>query len=243
MKVYGHRGAPDTALENTMASFEAACKLNCFAFELDVHKTKDNKIAVIHTTYELKEKWGNDKSFTDLTLEELKSLEFTDPSGKYGVQRIPDLDEVYEMAKKYPDVMIIVDIKDQCNSDDLYENLVKTTKKHNMNRRVRYSFTGGEVLSWFAKNAPEEPVALTPNDLDDTDFERGLKYGCKMVATHPYFRVVDKEYVDRAHKAGLEVVPWTVDDPNEVKRLMDIGVDGILTNRPTMAFETIEKNK
>ena len=239
MKIYGHRGAPDLAPENTMASFEEACKLKCYAFELDVHKTADNGIAVIHTTYELKKHWGAEKVFSDMTLAELKSLELNDPTGKFGAQRIPDLDEVYEMAKKYPDIKIIVDVKDQFDSDDFYANIVKTTEKHGMTDRVIYSFAGGEPLEWFGKNYPDIPVALLPNTIDDADYARGFKYGCKIVAAHPYFKVVDAEYVKNAHDAGIEVIPWTVDTPEELNRLKEAGVDGIITNRPTMAFKNL----
>ena len=238
MKVYGHRGAPCVAPENTPASFEAACEMGCYGVECDVHFTADKQLVVIHTDYELDAMWGLEHGVIENTsLSDIKKLRLNPKYTGFENQEIPTLDEFYELMKKYPTVHMNVELKTQ--NEEFYEKVVKTTSEYGFTERVIYSASKAETLGWFGVNHPELPFSVSPVTIDDADFARGFQYGCKCAAVQPYFKVVTEEYVKGAHDAGLEVIPWTVDTQEEMKRLISIGVDGIISNIPSMVLEFI----
>ncbi|MBE6687818.1 MAG: hypothetical protein E7588_00915 [Ruminococcaceae bacterium] len=240
MKVYGHRGAAAVAPENTLACFEIACKMGCHAVECDVHFTSDKKLVIMHTDYEVGKMWGKEVHLEATSLEELKSLRLTTEHKSFENEIIPTLQELYELMKKYPEVDMNVELKTQ--NEEFYDMVVKTTAQYRMNDRVIYSASDPHTLKWFGKYHPDIPFSLSPVTVEDTDYARGFQYNCNCVVVQPYFKVVDADYVKNAHAAHLQVTPWTVDDPEEVKRLISIGVDGIISNNPGMVLDIIKNN-
>ncbi len=84
MKVYGHRGAPLAAPENTLASFKAAFEMGSHGAECDIHFTSDKQIVLIHTNCELGILWGREGAVVEnMTLEELRALKCTGFDGRF----------------------------------------------------------------------------------------------------------------------------------------------------------------
>ncbi len=242
MKVYGHRGATDVAPENTLASFEAACKIGCHAVECDIHYTADKQIVIIHTDYELAAMWGKEGGAVEkMTLAELRSLRLVGVDEKFADEKIPTLDEFYTLMKKYPQVDMNVEIKTQ--QYEFYEKIVATTAKYRLLDRVLYSASAPHTLNWFGEKHPDIPFSVSPLTFEDADYARGFQYKCNCVLVQPYFEVVDEEYVKNAHKLNLQVTPWTVDTPENFVRMTKCGVDGVITNNPGLILNLIKDAK
>lgn len=238
MKIYGHRGAPSVAPENTLASFEAACKMGCHAVECDIHYTLDEQIVVIHTDYELGAMWGKDGGAVEkMTLNELRSLRLTGFDEKFFDEKIPTLDEFYELMKKYPEVDMNVELKTQ--DAIFYEKAVATTRKYRLLDRVLYSASDPHTLKWFGENHSDIPFSISPVTFEDADYARGFQYKCNCAVVQPYFEVVNEEYVKNAHALNLQVTPWTVDTPEDLERMIKCGVDGVISNNPDMVLKVL----
>lgn len=239
MKIYGHRGAPAVAPENTLASFEAAFEMGCHAVECDVHLTADGQVVVIHTDCELGTIWGKGGAkIRKMTLCELKALAPVGFGGKFASERIPTLEEVYELMKKYPEKDLIVETKGDDIGAVLLEKAVDITKKYGMTHRVLFSTARDTTFEWFDKNHSDLPISMLPQDYDDRDIANAL--GCAgSVAVQPYVGVVDAEYMKAAHEHNLMVIPWTVDDEETVERLLKLGVDGVISNNPDVVLKVL----
>lgn len=235
MKIYGHCGAQAYAPENTLESFELSFKMGSHGIENDIRMTLDGEIVVIHDA-DTELRYGKKLVIEESTLAQLKELVAIDRfEGKYPGVRIPTLDQTYELMKKYPNTVIDVELK--ASGEAFLKKVLEVTEKHAMKDRAFYSTFEVPNLEWLHANAPHIPTAYLTVE---GEIEPALKNGC--VAVHPHFRSVDAEYVKRAHAAGLEVNVWTADAPEHILKMIEYGVDGIITNKPDVALELL-KNK
>ena len=207
--------------------------MGAHAVENDVYLSSDGEIVVIHnrTTEDV---YGDNLVVQDSTVEQLKKLRPVDRyNGEYLDQTVPTLEEVYMLMKKYPTVTINVELKSV--GEEFLKKVLEVTEKCKMTHRVIFSAFDVVNLEWLCKNASYVPTAYLT---DNKNIAPAIDNKC--VAVHPYTSAVDKEYVETAHKHNLEVNVWTVNDAKEIKRVMDCGIDGIITDCPDIALEVIE---
>jgi len=231
--IFAHRGATANYPENTLEAFSSAVEMGTDGIELDVQLTKDGEIVVAHDE-RLERVCDGTGYLNDLTLKELKSLDFSKTlPGK--VCRIPTLSEVFLLVK--PSALSInIELK---NTERLYlelpQKLLALVKEYGMEERVIYSSFNHYSLMHIKKLNPVAKIGLL--------YEFGMidpwvyaNY-VKADAIHPHYYVIAAlpETVKRCHENGLMVNVWTVDDPDAIKLMLKCGVDTIITDKPDIA--------
>ena len=230
--IIGHRGYPARFPENTLASFEGAMQAGCHMIELDVTLTRDRKIVVIHD--DTLDRTTNGKgTVREHTLEEIKRLDagsWFDPG--FAAERVPELFEVMKLTAGR--CMLNIEIKESAfevdyPADAIEHQVVKLVKTSGAMDRVIISSFGTRILQRIA--AMEEPPAIaciSDHRADPRVLEMLLAMNA--FSWHPRFKVLTRDQVDLLHAAGLKVFPWTINTRKEARKLLDMGVDGIICN-------------
>lgn len=234
----GHRGQPGFPRqgENTMRSFEAALAAGADGLELDVRKTKDGKLVVIHDLAVDGTTNGHSKT-SDLSYEEVSKLD-----AGFG-ERVPLLsDALDKFAGKYflnielkessMEAMVKKEIVDRGLAGLPHERSVIISAFDQDDNDPGCS-SSWEQLRIFT---PEFPIALLAQTskmrkIGEAGFvEKAKEYGAK--AIHPEHTGVTRSLIELAHAAGLLVNVWTVNDPEEIRKLKEMGVDGLISDFP-----------
>ena len=219
-----HRGASALSLENTLDAFYAAYKLGFKNFELDVHSSKDGEVFVCHDD-NLKRMIGEDLLLSNLSSSDIRLLEVT-----YGY-KIPTLLQILE---KFPDAQLNIDAKSWKVINPLCQ-VIKTTKAYN--RICIGSFSDLRVRK-VIKNL-NQLVCYSPGPLGCmyfyfcflTNLTPKLKAGClQLPESFLGHSFLSKDFVEFAHKSGLLVHIWTINEESRMRALIEIGVDGIMTD-------------
>ncbi len=220
--IIGHRGACGHAPENTLASFSKALEIGVDTVELDVHLAKTGELVVIHD--ETVDRVANGKGFVaDKTIEEIK--EYTLELG----EKIPILNEVFDLINRR--CIINVELKGPSTAKPVAD-LIRTyvvEKGWSYENFFVSSFNHHELFA-FHQLLPEVQTGAL---LAGIPFHYAA-FAQDIGATHAilYLHTVNKEFVNDAHMRGLQVFVYTVNNPDDIKHLLDMGVDGIITNYP-----------
>lgn len=220
--IIGHRGvSADAAPENTLAAFHQAVEQGADGIELDVQFSADGKIVVIHDDDVARVSNGNGK-VTEMTLAQLKALDLGQG------QTVPTLDELFEMLG--PATLYNIEIKDFSVRDRGLETAVadRVAAHHLESQVLISSFNPLSVRRANHVFGKSTPIGLLR--------ESGLLQYSYLIAPadadHPHYKMVNEKYMTWARKRGQQVNVWTVDDPTEARRLTDLGVAAIITNKP-----------
>jgi len=235
--IFGHRGASAYAPANTLTAFELAFQQGADGVELDVHQTNDREVVVIHD--ETIDATTDGIGFVrDMTLAQLKELD----AGSYFGQRfagtkIPTLDEVF--AAVGDKLYINIEIKFFGVNSDGTERLVAEKIKHfGLKNRVIVSSFNPLVLIWFREIMPDVPLGyLFTSDLPTWPISTIKKLTYE--ATHPHYEVITNEFMETARAKSYVVNAWTVNDTERAVELHQIGVNGIITDKPDAILEAI----
>jgi glycerophosphoryl diester phosphodiesterase len=232
---FAHRGGSLEAEENTMAAFAHAVGLGYTHIETDVQATRDG-VAVIFHDDTLERMTGEPDRVADLTWEELSRRRTK------GGEAIPLLDEVFE---EWPDMFINLEPKSAAAVAPMAEAIRRAEALGRICvGAFEASFTersrevlgphlpwspahGGVARLWAAGwglpvSVPEFPAVQVPVAF------RGIP-------------VVTRRFIRAAHARGVQVHVWTVDEEAEMERLLDLGVDGLMTDRPTLLRAVLER--
>lgn len=228
--ILGHRGASADAPENTIAAFGLALAQGADGVELDVQLSADGQLVVFHDDDVARMTSGQGK-VTDLTLAQLKQLTIT------GGQTIPTLDEVLEQFGRQ--LLYNIEVKDFGWRDKGTETaVINTIRAHRLEKQI--------LISSFNPLALRRLRAALPLDIPLALIRGGgwLSYGYLLAdgaADHPHYSLVDNTYMAWAKKRGYLVNVWTVDAPEEARRLMALGVNGLITNKPGFIRQQLEQ--
>jgi glycerophosphoryl diester phosphodiesterase len=222
--ICAHRGASAAAPENTVAAFRLAGGLGADMFELDVSLTKDGAPVIMHDTSVDRTTDGKG-NVADLTLAEIRRLDAGSwKDAKYKGELVPTLEDVFDNRGG---LMINVEIKANVpNVEETADKVAALIRKHGLQHNVVVSSFSAPALSRLHETAPEIPTGFLFGGTIPEAFPPGIS------AVHPLHTVVTRRFVDWAHGNEWKVNPWTIDDPTEMRRLMDLGVDMIITNVP-----------
>ncbi len=230
--IVGHRGASAAAPQNTLAAFRKAVDLGADGVELDVQLSADHVLVVIHS-FTVDETTDGTGGVADKTLAQLKEL---DAGCKFGPQfageRIPTLPEVLETLGGRLLANIELKVFDP-RDNRLSAPVVETVRKHAMEGRVIFSSFNPVVLRSIKRLAPDIPAGLLV--APHLAFYLRRAWLAPLVpheARHPHFTMLTETTMRWYRARGLRVNTWIVDDPAEMRRLIDLGVDGIITNKP-----------
>ncbi|MCC5911378.1 MAG: glycerophosphodiester phosphodiesterase [Clostridiaceae bacterium] len=231
MLIIAHRGASGYAPENTIAAMDLAIKQGCDGIEMDVQLTKDRHVVVCHD-------WTVDRTtdgtgeIRNLTLEEIEKLDTGSWfSEKFAGEKIPTLEEVINFV---PDSLLLnIEIKMQSFDDrDIEKKVMELLEKYNrMDNTIVSSFNHLYLQKIKRLNAKVkigslyEAYLLNPCDY----FKRN---GLDLYSFHSSSYYINYEMVKQLQDNNMKVYCWTVNDKEKANQLMDMGVDGIITNYP-----------
>lgn len=249
--VFAHRGGRGIAPENTLAAFQKSFDLGVDVLELDIHATKDGELVVMHDNTVDRTTDGNGL-IADKKLAEIKNLdagfEWTNDGGKTFPFRdknikVPTLREIFE---KFPETVINIEPKyDKPSPVKPLCDLIKEFKRTN---KVIVGSFNDAILEDFRTNCTGVATSASPSEASGflARYEVGLddNYTPKMQALQvpPRFgklEIVTEKYVKAAHEKNLEVHVWTINEIEEMKYLIDIGVDGIMTDYPDRLLDLL----
>ena len=233
-KIIAHRGFSGIAPENTLASFQKAIESGADYFELDVHKTKDDSLVIIHDgSVDRTSSNGMTGELWKYDYAELTKVKVGYPE-KFGDEfkdeKIPTLREVLSLAKDKIKVSIEIKVY------GVEEQVLKIINDLDMRGQVIIFSFHYQVLTKIRTLDKTIPILYLIDYADDTTIEYATLINANAIgvgyATNP-----SKEYVAKAHNAGLEVWKWTVNEEDQMKQLLEVGLDGIITNYPDKALE------
>ncbi|KKU15278.1 hypothetical protein A3I34_03105 [Candidatus Jorgensenbacteria bacterium RIFCSPLOWO2_02_FULL_45_12] len=223
----GHRGAAGYEPENTIAAFRRAIKLGADAIEVDVHLCKSGEVVAIHDDT-VGRTTGGEGFVAMKTLAELRLLD----AGRG--EKIPTLEEVLDSVDKKATVFI--ELKGAGTAGPVSEIIRKYILEKGSPADVFWvlSFNRQELREFNKINTGgygtriKTGVAVT--DIPPKYVELCVELGAQAIILS--FEFVTKEFVDSAHTKGLKVFAWTVNEPDDIKKIKALGVDGILSDFP-----------
>jgi glycerophosphoryl diester phosphodiesterase len=250
-----HRGASDMAPENTIEAFRLAVEAGAGGLELDVHMTRDGHIVVIHDATVDRTTSGSG-AVSEMALHELRKLDAghnfrsdggpTRPYRGRGV-RVPTLGEVLE---EFPGVAVNIDIK--AGTPGIEETVFGVLREANALRRAIVVSTPHATVKRFRK------VSGGHVSTGGSKWEIGIFYllsrlrlerlvrpaydALQVPLRHRGILVVTPRFVRAAHARGVRVDAWTINQADEMRRLLGLGVDVIMTDRPGTLAEVLNKS-
>ena len=231
-KVMAHRGASTEAPENTMAAFQKAIDDMSDYIELDVQLTNNGEVIVMHDSNAYRTT-GVDANIVNMTYKEVKTLDagswFSD---EYVGENVPSLKEVLELTQGK--IKLNIELKPADNGTALAKNTVRLIEKYNM--------VNDCVITSFSESALK--AVKTYNQEIKVGYILSAAYGDFYdMKNVDFFSVnaafLSKRTIDAIHNSGKRVYAWTVNNKESIKNLTNKGVDGIITDNPVLARETI----
>jgi glycerophosphoryl diester phosphodiesterase len=249
-----HRGASALAPENTIEAFRLAVEAGAGGLELDVHMTRDGHLVVIHDA-SVDRTTNGTGAVSEMTLEELRRLDAghnfspdggpTRPYRGRGV-RVPTLGEV---LKEFSGVAVNIEIK--AGTPGIEEKVLGVLRGANALGRALVVSTPHDIVKRFRK------VSGGHVSTGASRWEIGLFYissrfrlerlvrpaydALQVPLRHRGLPVVTPRFVRAAHARGVRVDAWTINQADEMRRLLDLGVDVIMTDRPGMLAEVLRE--
>ena len=235
--VVAHRGASGYAPENTLSAMSKAIEMKAEMSELDVQETADGEIILLHDN--TTERTGKkDLNIWELNYDDLKDIEVGEWfSEEYKGEPIPTLKEVIDLvrgkmklnielkANKHEKMLAERSLKVVMDNDFL-DQVVFTSFKFDEIRKIRALNKEAKVGYIFGK-LPENVDVFT----EDVD----------LLSAH--YKTVDAEFVKKAKAGGKEVHVWTVNEPEDMKRMIELGVEAIITNYPDVLRNVLDGEK
>lgn len=217
-----HRGARGYEPENTLKSFQKALDLHADGIELDVHLSSDGHLIVIHD--ETIDRTTNGKGYINtFTLAELKTFLIDDQ------YEIPTLKEVFDLVNKK--CLINIELKGLGTADKVAALIEEYIADQNWNY-------GHFIVSSFNWDLLQETSNLNSNIaigvLTEEDVEKALAFAevIEAEAIHPDYQLLNLENVQEMQEKGFLVLPWTVNNPEDIQKIKSYQVDGIISDFP-----------
>lgn len=226
--VVAHRGSSGTHPENTAAAFGEAVRLCVESIELDVHRSRDGGLIVIHDDTVDRTSDGEGR-VADLTLAQIRALDggaWFAPA--FAGEPLLVLEEALELIP--PTIRLNVHIKALAEDrDDLCGRVVAALRDAD---RLATAFIAGDepTLAAARQHAPAIDICNLSTQPAADYVERSERIGCRIL--QPGHAMTTPQLVDAAHQLGMEVNPFYADEEGQMRRLIACGVDGILTNQP-----------
>jgi glycerophosphoryl diester phosphodiesterase len=254
--VIAHQGGDGIWPGDTMYAFEKAVDIGADVLEMDAHITKDGHIVLMHdeTVDDTTDGTGLIEA---ITLEELKQLDaaydWSDDGGQafpyrgLGIQ-VPTLDELFQ---KFPHMRYVIEIKLTENPID--QALCDLIREYNMQDKVMVASFHDEAMQNFRKTCPEVATSASRGEVTSLVLLGKILLSGFVVqqyqSVQPPFDpqeslnipIMTERFIREAHAKNIAVEPWTVNDPELMKQYIEWGVDGIITDRPDLMVEILNK--
>ena len=265
--IAAHRGGGLCNPENTMLAFREAVKAyNVEIIESDLYLTKDGYLVLLHddtldrtSNCEEVEGFGKDSKVVDHTLAELQTLEmWHDYDGDdfdKAEARICTVTEVFDyvIAKGYTDMKYVVEIKDSDeNGERATDILYSTLVQYNLLDKTIVGTFNDNVTKYIDKVYTQKGMIRSASIMEVLKFYFDFSFNVDLTDKLPAFRVLQiptddyviidfgkEAFIDYAHKYGIAVQYWTINDADEMRRLIELGCDCIMTDNPKLLKEVL----
>ena len=229
---YAHRGFCGRYPENTMLAFQKAIEEGVDGIENDIQLTRDGEIVIIHDETVDRTTDGRGR-VKDLTLAQIKEL---DAGGKFDSafagQRVPTLREYLELVKDRP-ILTNIEMKTGVfEYREMEQKLADIIREYKVEDRVLITSFNHFTIMRMKKLAPHLKYGFLTGDWRLDAGEYTQKHGVSCY--HPDHHSLTWETVEDLKSHGIEVNPYTVNDPDDIRDMMAKGVHGIITNRPDL---------
>jgi glycerophosphoryl diester phosphodiesterase len=235
-----HQGGGGEEVENSMAAFANAAALGYRCLDVDLQATSDG-VLVAHHDDSLERLTGLDVAVGNRSWAEVAELRL--PNGE-PLARFDDL------LDAHPDARWNIEVK----TNEAIDPVVELVRRRNLEQRVCLN-TFSDVRMWRLRWAASALAPAYSTPIAATLWLKVTSYLPFALPALPWptthatqapvrdkgVPVLDERYIRRAHRVGLTVIVWTIDEPDEMHRLLDLGVDGILTDRPSTLREVLEE--
>ncbi|GLZ28369.1 glycerophosphoryl diester phosphodiesterase [Lentzea sp. NBRC 105346] len=237
-RAFAHRGwhVDDlSGMENSLSSFRRAVKEGYRYLETDVHATSDGEVVVHHDTT-LDRTTDATGTVSDLPWSEVKRANV---GGREPIARLADV------LEELPDTMFNIDVK----TEHAVEPVIAVLRKAKALHRVCLASFSDDRLARIRKlGGPDLLTSMGPRNAGALWLAGrvplvGLPVRgqiAQVPISQGRLKVVDERFVRAAHRRSLEVHVWTIDDEAQMRHLLDIGVDGLVTDRPDVLREVLQ---
>ncbi len=238
--IWAHRGSRTEAPENTMEAFRLAISQGADGIELDVHLTKDGEVVVAHDETVDRVSNGTGR-IVDMTLAELRTLDFSKGFPSFSPAEIPTLSEVCELIAP-TSLSINVEIK---SGVVLYEGIEKKVmeivNRHGISSRVLYSSFNHYSLMALKSLDPSVKIGLLYSEALVDPQLYAARIGAD--AIHPFYPTLISPGVVQGCKAlGIKIHPWTINNSEHISAAIALGVDAIITDVPKTALGLLKES-
>ena len=226
-EITAHRGGAWKAPENTISALQYTIDSGADYAEIDVQETKDGELILLHDD-SLKRTAGVKKNVWDMTLKQVEKLDAgASFHKKFRGEKIPEFTEVLKFCKGRLDLNI--EIKYNGKNKGIVNKVVRAIKENHFEDHCIVTSMNYQFLKQIKKTAPEIRtgyiMTMTYGGV------QGMEAADFFSVKHTY---VDEKFVTQAHALGKEVHVWTVNYKGDAKRMLDMGVDNIITDDPIM---------
>jgi glycerophosphoryl diester phosphodiesterase len=237
--IVAHRGASGHAPENTMAAFRRAVELGASFIETDLQLTRDARVIAIHDS--TLDRTTNGKGAVHLkSREEIRALDAgawfgSGAATSFAWERVPTLEEILQFANER-DIVFFLEIKSGGSWGVEHAVVAALREFAETARVVILSFDPSTLESVYRLNSALMTGFLCEHPSNDL-VERAVRVGARQLA--PRGDLITPALVDKAHQAGLQVAAWTINEPEQMRRLISAGVDGIMTDYPDRLVDVL----
>lgn len=226
-EITAHRGGAWKAPENTISALQYTIDSGADYAEIDVQETKDGELILLHDD-SLKRTAGVKKNVWDMTLKQVEKLDAgASFHKKFRGEKIPEFTEALKFCKGRLDLNI--EIKYNGKNKGIVNKVVRAIKENHFEDHCVVTSMNYQFLKQIKKTAPEIRtgyiMTMTYGGV------QGMEAADFFSVKHTY---VDEKFVTQAHALGKEVHVWTVNYKGDAKRMLDMGVDNIITDDPIM---------
>lgn len=269
LDIQGHRGCRGLYPENTIVAFVHAMKLGVTTLEFDVVISKDNKVIVSHEPFMnheickqpngtpiLKNKEEGHNIY-QLTYDEIKAYD----SGTTYFEKFPHQvkikthkpslqDVISETSRIDASILYNIEIKRKTKWDNIHhpdfktfaDLVIKELSSMDVLKRTTVQCFDIETLRYINNEYPE--VKLVYLVANENSIQKNMDLlGFKPFVYSPYFKMIDKYDVDFCKKSSIKLIPWTVNDFDDLRAQIELGVDGIITDYPDRLLQMVKSLK
>lgn len=229
-----HRGAAGYAPENTVAAFDKGVDMKADYIEIDVQRSKDGELVIIHDTTVDRTTDGTG-SVKDLTFEQIRSLDAGSWKGEeFKGEKIPTFDEILD--RYHGKVGILIELKAPELYPGIEAQVAKKLKERNLdkpqNEKIIIQSFNFESMKITNSLLPKVPIGVLTSNRAHTTEQALKEFATYADYFNPSYGIVSKELVDQVHSLGMKIQSWTVRSQEAADFLLDMNVDGIITDYP-----------
>ncbi|RFU64320.1 glycerophosphodiester phosphodiesterase family protein [Bacillus sp. V59.32b] len=229
-----HRGASGYAPENTIAAFDKAVKMKSDYIEIDVQRTKDGELVIIHDN-KVDRTTDGTGYVKDLTFDQIRNLDAGSWKGEeFTGEKVPTFDEILDRYRGRTGILI--ELKNPELYPGIEESVAHELKDRNLdkprNEKIIVQSFNFDSMKKMDRLLPRVPVGVLTSSRSHTTEQALKEFSTYAEYFNPNYGIVSKDLVDRVHSLDMKIASWTVRSQATADFLVDMNVDGIITDYP-----------